>query len=396
MIQVSSLNMSAGNALRTHRLLLRLAFSASNAFAWIFIFEYLYLLSNDVGAALVHVALLYALSQTIAILFTPLAARGLRNGMRREMIFAVLAAASAFIFLGASFQGLFGQLTLVVLVGFALLLGLYRALYWIPYQIERHDMQAPSSRLSFEIIIALVPTFIGSLFVLHTIHESWVLFGAASVMILALLPFITIPDVYEGFSWNYRETFGQLIDRAHRRVALGAFFDGIQGAALLLVWPLAIFLMIGRSYELFGLILSFTLLILLILRDIVGRSTRRPHLLRSLPIRVAIVSSAWIGRIFVINPLSIIIADAYLHTGNPKISTDHSAFEQTSDAGHFIDEDTVVREIGLLSGRIFLCLIFAMIMSISSLFIAFGMTFVVAGIAAGVSVIIASTTRQSI
>jgi len=99
---------------------------------------------------------------------------------------------------------------------------------------------------------------------------------------------------------------------------------------------------------------------------------------------------------FVFDPASIILADAYLHTGNPRISTDHSTFEQTSDAGHFIDEYTVLREVGLLIGRILLCITFVLVASAFSLFFAFGVVFVVAGIAAGLSVIISNTTPSSV
>ena len=215
-------------------------------------------------------------------------------------------------------------------------------------------------------------------------------------MIVGLLPILLTPDRYEGFSWGYRETFGQLIGRAHRRIVLSSIADGIQGVALLLIWPLAIFLVVAWSYELLGLILSFTLLVILAIRQIhIGRG-RRLRLLSSLPVRVAIVSSAWIGRMLVFDPASIIIADAYLHAGDPKISTDHGTFEQTSDAGHFIDEYTVVRETGLLIGRILLCIIFAWAASALSLYAAFGTAFVVAGLAAGLSVIIASTTQSSV
>ena len=389
--------MRAGNALHTHRSLLRLAFSVGNIFAWLFVFEYLYMVSGDTGVALVHTVLLYALSQTVAALLTPLTARGLRHGMQREMVFSVVTAAAAFVFLGASFQGFFGPLPLVAFAGFAVLLGIYRALYWIPYEIERHEIPSTMpARFSFEILIALVPAFIGSLLVSYGVHESWTLFGAAILMVIALLPLIWIPDRYEGFSWGYRATFGQVIDRAHRRLVFGAISDGIQGASLLLIWPLAIFLVVGWSYELLGILLSITLLVLLVVRDGMPGFTRRVRVLGSLPVRVAIVSSAWIGRILVFNPISIIVADAYLHTGNPKISTDHNTFEQVSDAGHFVDEYTVLREIGLLIGRILLCIIFALVASTFSLFIAFGTAFVIAGIAAGLSVIVSNIGHSSI
>ena len=101
-------------------------------------------------------------------------------------------------------------------------------------------------------------------------------------------------------------------------------------------------------------------------------------------------------RLVAINPASIVALNSYGHVGDPKISTDHPAFEQSSDAGHFIDECTTLREIGLSLGRILICCVVAGLIAAFPLSIVFGTTFVIAGIAAGFSVIIASTARTSL
>ena len=389
--------MDAGNALRTHRLLLRIALAAGNIFAWIFVFEHFYIIDNgNVAVALARVALLYALSQTVTALLTPYTARGLRHGMRREIIYGVLFAAAAFIFLGAIFDGLFGMYYALAMVAFALLLGAYRALYWVPYEVERNEMQARPAGLSREILIALMPAFAGYLLSFDGVHEAWLLFGVGGVMIFSIIPFIRIPDVYEGFIWGYRETFGQLFARAHRRLFWGAVIDGIQGAALLLIWPLVIFLIVGWAYPLFGLLLSFTFLLLIVARDSIQHLLRRMRVFDSLPVRVAIVSSAWIGRILVVNPVSVVVVDAYMHTSDPKISTDNVAFEQVSDGGHFIDHYTALREIGLSIGRIALCFVVAALAGIVPLVFVFGTTFVIAGVCAGLSVLLSSGAKPSI
>jgi hypothetical protein len=388
--------MDAGNALRTHRLLLRTALSAAHAFAWIFIFEYFYIIGGDIAGAIARIALLYALSQIATALLTPLTARGLRHGMRREVIFGTLMAAAAFIFLGAIFEGLFNGYYTLAMVGFALMLGAYRALYWVPYEVERHELKPQSAYLTYEVLLALMPAFAGFLLAAPGVYESWLLFGAGVVMILSLIPLISVPDVYERFPWGYRETFGQLFARAHRRLFWGAVIDGIQGAALLLIWPLAIFLILGWSYPFFGLIFSFTFLVLIVAQGSIELWMRRLRLYDSLPIRIAIVSSAWVGRLIVVNPLSIVVVDSYAHTGNPKISTDHLAFEQTSDAGHYIDEYTTLREIGLSIGRVIPCIVVASLAGVFALPFVFGTAFVIAGIAAGISVLLSRKIRPSI
>ena len=388
--------MDAGNSLRLHRLVLRISLAAGNAFAWIFVFQYFYIIGGTVGTALAQTAVLYAISQTATCLLTPYAARGLRHGMRREIIFAVLLASAAFVFLGAIFEGYFGPLYTLAIIGFALMLGTYRALYWVPYEVERHNLHASSSRLSYEVLIALMPAFVGYLLAFDGVYLAWVLFGAATLMLVSLLPLMRIPDTYERFPWSYRETYGHLLARAHRRLFWGAIIDGMQGAALLLIWPLAVFIVIGWSYPLYGVIFSFTFLLLIVVRETVERHLQHVRLLESMPMKIAIVSSAWVARLVVVNPLSIVATNSYAHVGDPKISTDQAAFEQVPDGGHFIDEYTVLREIGLSLGRALLCVVFATLATIFALPFVFGVAFVIAAFAAGLSVAFSQAPRPTI
>ncbi len=388
--------MDPGNALRGHRLLLRIAFSAANSFAWIFVFEYFYIIWGSLALAIARTVLLYALSQTVTCLLTPLTARGLRHGMRREMIYGASAAAAAFILLGAIFEGYFDPYYKAAMIGFALLIGAYRALYWVPYEVERSETRAAPAGAYSEVLIALMPAFAGFVLAFAGIYEAGLLFAAGVVIALSLIPLVSVPEAYEHFPWGYRETFGILFARAHRRLFWGAVIDGIQGMALLLLWPLAVFFLVGWSYPLFGLIFSFSFLLLIVARDWIGRTMRRMRIHESLPVSIAIVSSAWIGRMLVVNPLSVVVVDSYGHIGNPKISTDHPAFEQVSDAGHFIDEYTALREIGLTLGRIALCIGVVALLGIFALPFVFGAAFVIAGIAAGLSVMLSRTLRPSI
>src|ERR1700690_2528551 len=127
----------ARKALRMHRFLIRFALSGSSVFAWIFVFEYFYLIEPDLAHAFARVSLLYALSQITICLITPYAARVLRNGVVRSLMWATLAGAAAFAVLGATFAGSWLAVPPAWgIVGFALLLAAYRALYWVPYEVE--------------------------------------------------------------------------------------------------------------------------------------------------------------------------------------------------------------------------------------------------------------------
>ena len=67
-------------ALYAHRLFLRAGLAIANVFAWIFVFEYFSALAGDIARGLAATALLYALTQIIIVVATPMSAAHLRRG----------------------------------------------------------------------------------------------------------------------------------------------------------------------------------------------------------------------------------------------------------------------------------------------------------------------------
>jgi hypothetical protein len=347
------------------------------------------------SVAFSRVALLYALSATVTCLVVPYAARRVRSGMNKMIFLAVLAAASAYALLASTFQGSYGAYSLFVIILVSLLLGLYRALYWVPYEVERRTTRESRGRFSHELLIALVPVGIAYTLVVGHVPESWVLLGSVSLMLLSLVPFIWIPNTYERFSWGYRETFTQLFMPAHRRLLLGALLDGVQGTAFLLVWPIAIYLIVEGSYTTFGLIISLSLLSIILIRGAVEVVERRIGVLNSTPVRIVIVSTAWIGRLFVAHPLTIVLVSAYERIGNPTGGTiDHLTHEQSADLGHFVDEYTTLREIGLSLGKMLLAMLVAICAVSYSIYVAFAVTFIFVAVTSSVSMMLHQHPRS--
>ena len=385
--------------LRLHRFLMRLAFSAANAFAWIFVFQY-FAIFQSVHDALARTALLYALVYTVSALVTPYAAGRLRHGMKSGVVYGVVFAFLAFVFLGLSFAGFFGYGYIYGIIAFALLLGAYRALYWVPYSVEAHETR-PCIRPSFftEIPIALMPAVAGVALTWVFVAPAWLLFMAGLVLVISLLPLARIPDVYEKFSWGYAETFAELFAHKHRLIFLRAIADGIQSAALFFLWPIAVFLIVGSSYLLFGTVLSITFLIALLVRKPVRALLRLWNIKHTSIVYAMVAMSAWVGRVLVATPVGIILIDTYYHAGTAgRAAVDHSALDHVSDGGHFVDEYTALKEIGLGFGRIIICIIAAILAASFSIPVSFLWSFVIVALAAGVSVWLAhlSALRERI
>src|SRR3989344_8736838 len=123
--------------LHVHRFLFRAGLSIANTFAWIFVFQYFTVFAKSITDALIATLAMYAMGQAITILLTPIAASHLRRGTKHSLIFGALLAGAAYVSLGATLNNTFnGEPVGWGIAVFAILLGAYRALYWIPYQLQ--------------------------------------------------------------------------------------------------------------------------------------------------------------------------------------------------------------------------------------------------------------------
>jgi len=378
--------------LHVHRFLFRTGLSIANTFAWIFVFQYFTLLTKTVMGALIATLAMYAIGQAITILLTPVSASHLRRGTRHSLVFGTLVAAAAYISLGATLYGtLGGEPAGWGIAVFAILLGAYRALYWVPYQLRASTEVHCRSRLPivYEVLIAFMPAFAGITMAVVPYAPLRLLFGSAVLIGVSLVPILALRDYFERFAWNYFETFGQLFKRSNRRLLSASLNGGLQGAVLFLMWPILVFFIVGSNYKTLGAILSATFLAILLLRYMYRKIARRMKFEHSTAVNVAFSMSGWLMRLFVGSPVSVVFADSYSHISSPRgsHSIDTLAFEQSADNGSFIDEYTALKEIGLAIGRIGACVIFGFLTVWTTLPIAFASMLVLAGIASAVSII---------
>ncbi len=390
-------------ALHAHRYLLRAGLSIANVFAWIFVFQFFYLISNNVARSLIGVVLLYGLSQGVTIVLTPLSAMHLRRGSKHALIWGTLVAAFAYVMLGGFLGGFFStDQPLWGAAAFAVLIGVYRAVYWVPYHLVAAAASSTGSerqnrRLIYEVIIALLPLFAGLTLMEVPFAPLRLLFGAAALIALSILPALLLPDKREHYSWSYRYTFQQLLRPKHSALVLTAFFDGLQGAALFLIWPLSVFLILEWSYATVGLVFSLTLLLVILARGIYARFLSHYKMERSSVIAVFAISG-WVARLAAGTPIGIIVADTYSYASQPLRGTmaDPFTFEQSTDRGAFVDEYTVLKEISLSVGRIAMCMLVGFLALATPIPVALAAALVLAAFASGISVALARVTPASV
>lgn len=388
------------SALHGHRFLLRAGLAIGNVFSWVFIFEYFFLLTASVPRSLAGVFLMYALSQAVTLVVTPIASAHLRRGTRRSLIWAVVFSGSAFVLLGGVLGGYFSETPVQWgIAAFAVCLGAYRALYFAPYALNRKIIEGGmQDHIFYEFLLALVPAFVGATLLYEAYAPLRILFGAGALAILSALPLFLLPNIHERFSFSYVETFKELFSPRNARLIWLSFFEGVQGAALFLIWPLAIFFIVGWSYAMLGVIFSITLLAVILFRGVSRRLISASSIARSTPVHVTLAVSGWVLRIVAGTPLGIIVADSYGYALRPVRGTvtDPFAFEQAADGGSYVDEYTALKEMGLALGRIALAaLVYILVFTVPA-GTAFTIALIAAGIAAGISVVIARHHKTSL
>ncbi|MDR3571412.1 MAG: hypothetical protein P4L81_04415 [Candidatus Pacebacteria bacterium] len=368
--------------LHTHRILLRAGFSLVSTFAWIFVFVFALTFSGSIASAFFVSLVVYALSQIVVIIATPLSAAHLRHGLRRSMVFGALLSALAFAALGATMAGYFASPLGWGLALFGILLGSYRALYWIPYRLQSAG-QSKKTALYYEILLALLPAFAGVTLISVNLSVFRLLFGAAGLMLLSVIPIFFLEDLGEPFRWGYVETFTKLFEERYQTLALRSVLWGMESVTLMLLWPLTVFLIVGRSYFVFGLIMSVSLLVLLALRKTYRDALRIWDVRDSMPLEIAVAVSGWILRLIAGSPLMIVVADSYSFVSAPASVAEFVSREHAADGGSYIDEYTALQEIGMGLGRLLMCVFAGALLFTMPVSVVLALSLIVAAVVAG-------------
>lgn len=379
--------MDSAHTMAVHRFLLRLSLAVGGLFAWIIIFHALYVSGETTQGALLLTVFAFAYTQLCILFLTPLAGKNTQHGTSRSMILAGLALSAAFLWLASSAAGVFGSTSLNVwwgIVGFCTLFALYRGLYWIPYSaigISVRSAWNAQTRFLFEILLALAPA--ASAVVVTQASGAWlVLVGASFFAFCSSVALVSVRDTYERFSFTYASAFAVLFSREQRTLLRESVLEGMQGAGLLFFWPLTIFILFFWSYLKLGLVLSITLLLALLFRRLLQKYIRRLAVSERSRARAAISGSIWVLRLISMHPIAIVVADSLTHTLLPsrRLGIDPVSFEQAADSNHFIDEYTALKEMGMALGRVSVCVVFMLTLTVAEPLVALALALILVAI----------------
>lgn len=340
-------------AVHLHRFLFRLGIAAIQAFAYVFIFELFFAANQSLSKSIAGVAFLYALSQLLTLILTPLTGAFLRRGVKRMLGYSISLHALSIAFLALAFFPERGaENAFQAIAAFVILQGMARAMYWIPYKAgAAHEKPHPSA--TREILIAATPALIGLVIGAFAWFTPIVLMVVVIILLASAIPVMLMPQYHERFIWTYGRTLRELMSRSRRHDMIAALCDGMQGAGLLFVWPLAAFMLFDWSYATLGLVLSLSILLAATVKRLVHSIIVGLNVEHSRHVAALLVFSTWIMRIGAGTPVGVIAVESFYISGvRPlRFGIDPHGRDQAADHAHFIDEETALKEMAHAFGR---------------------------------------------
>ncbi|PJA47368.1 hypothetical protein CO172_01890 [Candidatus Uhrbacteria bacterium CG_4_9_14_3_um_filter_36_7] len=334
--------------LSSHRFLSQLGSSLFGLFLPIFLYQQFEgQLEPLLGFFLIHAIL--------SIFLHPFGAKAMSwLGLNRSMFIGTISYACFFL----SFLGI-GNLPLFWVLFLAnIFLLIWRTLYWPPYHTEL--TQFMGKRCGQTIAwLSNIASFIGIIVPLISgfVITEWgypLLFVFAAVICLfSLIPLLYVPLVKEEYSFGFRQTYKVLFEKKHRALFYTYAAEGAENEVGLLIWPLFLFEMFKGNYFDIGFLATCIVIAAMIFRFIIGKITDKRTPNRLLHLGTGLYAFGWIVKAFVTTAIQIFIVATYHSFVMILMRIPFNAlfYERAADAGHYVDEYTVLREISLNIGK---------------------------------------------
>ncbi|PLX21739.1 hypothetical protein C0584_01385 [Candidatus Parcubacteria bacterium] len=312
------------------------------------------------------VFLYYLIGHLAYTIFVPFGVKylnkiGLNNSLRISIVFWCL----FYIVLFNVDKNIHLYLSLSIVV-----LTLLRMMFWIPYHVDIAEFTDKRDRGKEVSILWGARTILGVImpvvagFLLAKFSFNFVFVLAMIIYASALIPFIKLPEIDEKYSWGYLETFKKCFAPETKKVFFANMANGAENAVGLIIWPIFIFLALDGDFLKVGVISSLIVFVTVMLQLSVGKYTDSINKRKMLKLGSLFYASGWLAKIFVLTAGQIFVVGTYHSLALILKDTpfDTLNYEILADQGHYIDEYTVVKEVAVNLGKVFI-LAFAIVVA---------------------------------
>jgi len=255
----------------------------------------------------------------------------------------------------------------------------WHAIYWVPFHTAFAEI-APKKKLGS--VIGLLNAGYAFISIATPILSAWIItsFGYSALLLIAaifvlfsIVPIFFVSVSQETFEYGFWQTFKILFSKKERSLLILYAAEGAENVVGFLVWPIFIFLLFQGKYLEVGAVATAVVLVSMFLQLIVGRLSDHFNPQKIFRFGAGLTSLGWFLRMFVSTATQVFFVGIFYSFSAILMNTPFEAimYTRAADAGHYVDEYTVLREMALSVGRTSILILLAVLVSIVGFPIAF-------------------------
>lgn len=234
------------------------------------------------------------------------------------------------------------------------------AFFWSPYHVDMAKLTDKKKRgselgilYSAQKLVGVVAPVLSGFLVARYSYQASFLIGCILVLI-SLFPLKFVPQTDVEYEFGFFETFKEMFGKDFRPMTLSFMSYGAENIVGVLFWPLFLFTVFDGSYMDVGAFSTGIVLVGIVLQIIVGKALDKTSKEKILKWGTELYALGWIVKAFVSTVTSVFAASTFHKFGGIVMGTSRSAlmYEQAADAGHYVDEYSVIREMAMNTGRV--------------------------------------------
>lgn len=339
------------SALAWHRILIQTGAAMLGLFLPMFLYQ---LFDRSMAAVLWYALSYYLLSGLLEPLGAMLMTRiGLKNALRLGTVLYV-----AF-FVTLALAGRVPDAWVAVTSVAALVA--WHVVYWVPYHTEfaeegqGHKLGTVIGTIAAagSLVSIVLPTFSG--WVIETYGYPVLFVSAMLVVLSSVVPIGRVRAAEETYEFGFFRTFRELLGPSRRRFLLIFLAEGAESVVGFFVWPVFLFELLRGEYVQAGMVTTVVGLLSVALQLMVGRLVDgERHRGRLLSVGMNLSAVGWLLKAFVSTVAHVILFGTLHSFALILMRTPFEAlmYAKAADAGHYVDEYTVLREMALSFGRV--------------------------------------------
>jgi len=339
------------SALAWHRILIQTGAGMLGLFLPMFLYH---LFDRSMSAVLWYAFAYYLFAGMLEPLGAMLMTRiGLKNSLRLGTALYVL------FFVTLALAG-FYPVTAVAAASVAVLVA-WHIVYWVPYHTEfaeegrGHKLGTMIGAIAAagSLVSILLPSFSG--WIIEAYGFSVLFVSAMLVVFASLIPIERVKVGEERYEFGYLRTFKELFARKRRRFLMVFAAEGAESVVGYFVWPIFLFELVRGEYLEAGVVTTAVGLLSVALQLTVGRMVDgERHRGRLLSYGTNLSAVGWFLKAFVSTVAHVVLFGTLHSFALILMRTPFEAlmYAKAADAGHYVDEYTVLREMALSFGRV--------------------------------------------